>query len=343
MSTICCFGEVLLRFSPVANGGWIQQSVMPVYVGGAELNVAMALANWNVPVRYSTGIPENALASDITDYITKRGVDPSGLIRNKPGQTLGNRIGSYYLPQGSDLKNAGVIYDRAGSAFAELKPGEIDWEPVLQGVSRLHISAISPALSAQAADVCRELLETASEKGISISIDLNYRARLWQYGVKPVDVMPDLVQYCEVVMGNIWAANTLLGIPVGDHITEQSTQAEYVAHAQATSEAIQARFPRCKVVANTFRFSKQPTGIHYYTTLFTNGQSYVSPTYEADTVIDQIGSGDCFMAGLLYGLYNNHEPQTILNFATAAAFGKLSEVGDDTKQSVADVLRIVTG
>lgn len=313
---------------------------MPVFVGGAELNVALALSNWNVPVRYVTGMPVNALASDITDYITGRGVDPSGLIHNQPGQTTGNRIGTYYLPQGSDLKNAGVIYDRAGSAFAELKPGQIDWEPVLQGVGRLHISAISPALSAQAAEVCRELLATASARGISISIDLNYRARLWQYGKKPVAIMPDLVQYCDVVMGNIWAANTLLGIPVGDHITEQSTQDDYVAHSQVTSEAIQAHFPRCKVVANTFRFSKQPTGIRYYTTLFTEGKTYVSPLYEADTVVDQIGSGDCFMAGLLYGLYNNHEPQTILNFATAAAFGKLSEVGDDTKQTVADVLTL---
>lgn len=340
MSTTCCFGEVLLRFSPVANGGWIHQSVMPVYVGGAELNVAMALANWNVPVRYCTGIPENALAADITDYITQRGIDPSGLLRNKPGQTTGNRIGTYYLPQGSDLKNAGVIYDRAGSAFAELKPGETDWEPVLNGVSRLHVSAISPALSAQAAAVCSELLAVASAKGISISIDLNYRARLWQYGVPPTEIMPDLVQYCDVVMGNIWSANALLGIPVDEHIHDKGQQSDYVAHAQATSEAIQVRFPRCKVVANTFRFSKQPTGIRYYTTLFTEGQSYVSPVYEADTVIDQIGSGDCFMAGLLYGLYNEHAPQTVLNFATAAAFGKLSEVGDDTKQTVADVLTL---
>ncbi len=313
---------------------------MPVYVGGAELNVALALANWNVPVRYCTGIPENALAADITDYITQRGVDPSGLLRNKPGQAAGNRIGTYYLPQGSDLKNAGVIYDRAGSAFAELKPGETDWEPVLSGVSRLHVSAISPALSAQAAAVCRELLAIASSKGISISIDLNYRARLWQYGVAPTDIMPDLVQYCDVVMGNIWSANALLGIPVDDHIHDKGRQSDYVAHAQATSEAIQARFPRCKVVANTFRFSKPPTGIRYYTTLFTEGQSYVSPIYEADTVIDQIGSGDCFMAGLLYGLYNEHAPQTVLNFATAAAFGKLSEVGDDTRQTVADVLTL---
>lgn len=340
MTTICCFGEVLLRFSPVANGGWIQQSVMPVYVGGAELNVAMALANWHVPVRYCTGIPDNALASDITDYITKRGVDASGLLLNKPGQPAGNRIGTYYLPQGSDLKNAGVIYDRAGSAFAELKPGEVDWEPVLQNVSRLHVSAISPALSAQAAAVCHEVLATAAAKGISISIDLNYRARLWQYGVSPLDIMPDLVQYCEVVMGNIWSANALLGIPVDEQIHAKGHQADYVAHAQATSEAIQARFPRCKVVANTFRFGKQPTGIRYYTTLFTAGQSYVSPVYEADSVVDQIGSGDCFMAGLLYGLHNNHPPQTILNFATAAAFGKLSEVGDDTKQTIANVLAL---
>ena len=337
---ICCFGEVLLRFSPVAAGGWIERAAMPVFVGGAELNVATALARWHIPVRYCTALPVNSLADDVAGHVARQGIDTSALLWQQPGQPTGNRLGTYYLPQGSDLKNAGVIYDRAGSAFGELRPGETDWTPVLAGVNRLHISAISPALSMQTSAVCRELVEAASTQNIPISIDLNHRARLWQYGTAPTDIMPDLVQHCDMVMGNIWAANALLGIPVDANIHAKGTQADYVAHAHATAEAIQVRYPRCRMVANTFRFARQPTGIRYYTTLFTAGTSYVSPIYEPDTVADQIGSGDCFMAGLLYGLHHGHDPQTILNFATAAAVGKLGEVGDATRQTVDDVLTI---
>lgn len=334
---ISCFGELLLRYSPEAGGGWIRQAAMPVFVGGAELNVATALARWHVPVRYCSALPNNALADDLMAYMAQQGIDTTGVFRSSPERPLADRIGAYYLPQGRDLKNAAVIYDRAGSAFASLQPGTIDWTPVLDGVSRLHLSAISPALSASMARVCVELAEAALSRGVSVSIDLNYRARLWQYGVSPADVMPELVQHCDVVMGNIWAANTLLGIPVDPQLHDKGQQSDYVAHAEATAQAIQARFPRCRVVANTFRFSKTPTGIRYYTTLHTGGQTYLSPEYTTDTVVDQIGSGDCFMAGLLYGLSHNQAPQQTLDFATAAAFGKLQEVGDATGQTVEDV------
>ncbi|UFH52736.1 sugar kinase [Spirosoma sp. KNUC1025] len=331
MNRVCCFGELLLRFSPVAGGEWIRQAAMPVFVGGAELNVATALSKWGVPVKYSTVLPENALTDDIVGYIIEKGIDPSGIVR------FGQRIGTYYLPQGSDLKHAGVIYDRAHSGFSELTAGKVDWEAVLQGTGWLHVSAISPALSAEVAAACRELLAVASAKGITVSMDLNHRARLWQYGMDPTEVMPGLVEYCDVVMGNIWAANALLGIPVDEAIHAKGKPADYLAHALATSEAIQARFPRCTVVANTFRFDAPPSGLRYYTTLYTGGRQYVSPEFVTESVVDRVGSGDCFMAGLLYGLYNQHAPQAIVNFAAAAAFGKLQEIGDATGQSVADI------
>ena len=333
MTKICCFGELLLRFSPVAQGEWIRQASMPVFVGGAELNVATALANWNVPVKYSTVLPQNSLADDIIAYVDQKGIDPAGILR------FGKRVGSYYLPQGTDLKNAGVIYDRAHSSFSELAPGNVDWESVLLDTSWLHVSAISPALSADVADACKELMAAASARGITISIDLNHRARLWQYGMDPRDVMPGLVDYCDVVMGNIWAANALLGIPVDGDIHAKGQPSNNTAHALATSKAIQERFPRVKVVANTFRFDTPPTGLRYYTTLFVDGQQYVSPELVTDSVADRVGSGDCFMAGLVYGLYNQHAPQDVVNFAAEAAFGKLQELGDATRQSVADITK----
>ncbi len=328
---ICCFGEVLLRFSPQFNGEWIKQASMPVFVGGAELNVANALANWNIAVRYSTIMPENQLSAEIKEYLIQKGIDTTGI------RHFGSRIGAYYLPQGADLKNAGVIYDRAFSSFSELSVGKVNWEDVLEGCSWFHFSAISPALSQEVADACKEVLEVASKKGITISVDLNYRAKLWQYGKKPVDIMPELVQYCDVIMGNIWAANTLLGIPIDKTVEVVHTQERYLEHSITTAEAIQAAYPKCKVVAHTFRFDAFGQGIQYYTTLYKDRQQYVSPEFTTEKVVDKVGSGDCFMGGLIYGLSQNHAPQDVIDFAAAAAFGKLQEYGDATQQRVEDV------
>jgi len=178
----------------------------------------------------------------------------------------GSRIGTYYLPQGADLKNAGVIYDRANSSFAEMKAGDISWDDFFSGVSWFHFSAISPALSQQAADVCKVALREASSRGITISVDLNFRARLWQYGKKPLDIMPSLVEYCHVVMGNIWSAEPLLGIQVDPDIHNKKSKSAYLEHASRTSEKIMTIFPKINGVANTFRF-QEGEGIRYYATL----------------------------------------------------------------------------
>src|SRR5262245_57055108 len=149
---VFCFGELLLRMSPSLERRWIKESVMPVYVGGAELNVASALANWNVHTKYCSALPDNYLSAEIIEEIKEKGIDVSAI------RLYGNRIGTYYLPQGADLKNAGVIYDRAYSSFADLTPGMIDWEKELEGCTWFHFSAISPALNNNVAAVCREAL-----------------------------------------------------------------------------------------------------------------------------------------------------------------------------------------
>ncbi len=332
---ILCFGELLLRFSPMTNGEWINQHQVPVYIGGAELNVATALANWNLPVKYFTALPDNYMSDDIKTELTKRKIDVSVI------QKSGQRIGAYYLQQGRDLKHAAVIYDRANSSFASLKPGTIDWEKILEGVKWFHFSAICPALTEDTADLCREVLKIAERKGIFISVDLNYRAKLWQYGKQPTEVMPELAAYCNLVMGNIWAANSLLGMPVDATIHDKKSKEAYLEHAVKTSVAIQQRFPQCKTVANTFRFDGNDGTIHYYATLYTDGKLYTSAEYSCDNVIDKIGSGDCFMAGLIYGHNNGLEAGQLINFSAAAAFGKLQEQGDGTKQTVEQVKQLM--
>ena len=329
------FGELLLRLSPHANGVWIDENTIPVFIGGAELNMAAALACWNIPVKYFTALPDNYLSKDIIQYLIQKKIDTSTILSS------GNRIGTYYLQQGKDLQHAAVIYDRAYSSFAELKPGTIDWESILTGISWFHFSAISPALNAQTAEVCKEVLAVVSKKNIPISVDLNYRSKLWQYGKQPIEIMPDLMQYCTVVMGNIWAANTLLGIPVNKDVGLLHDKQTYLEHAMETSLKIQAQYANVSHVANTFRFDTKTGGIEYFATLFNNGKQFHSAEYACPDVIDKIGSGDCFMAGLIKGIYSNDTNQHTIDFATAAAFGKLQEIGDATNQSIQQILSLI--
>lgn len=333
MGKILSFGELLLRICPDTEGNWLKENALPFYVGGAELNVATALAIWELPSAYLTALPENMLSEQIVNYLQEKRVDTSAIIYQ------GNRIGTYYLPKGKDLKNAGVIYDRAYSSYAELQPGTINWDTVFEGVSWFHFSAICPAISQNVADVCEEALKVASEKNIFISLDLNYRAKLWKYGKQPIEIMPNLAQYGDLIMGNVWAANQMLGTDVDENIHEIGTKENYLNHAVKTSEAIIKAYPKCKYVANTFRFGDP--GIEYYTTIYTDGKLEVSKEYKAEKIVDKVGSGDCFMAGLIYGLYRKIPVKEALEFATAAAYGKLFIESDATNMSAEAVRNMI--
>lgn len=330
--TVLCFGELLLRMSPRINAEWIYDNNIATYIGGAELNVATALAKWKVPSKYFTALPDHTLSHDLIKYLKEKSIDTTSI------NFSGNRIGIYFLPQGSDLKNSGVIYDRAHSSFSELKPGMIDWDKTLKDVTWFHFSAINPALNLNVTALCLEALKAASKKGITISMDLNYRAKLWKYGIEPVDIMPQLAKYCDIIMGNIWAAEKLLGIPVDLKILRKNTKKAYLEHAQYTSEEIIKRFPKVKTIANTFRFDRKGSAINYYATLFTGNKLYVADEINATDIKDKIGSGDCFMAGLIYGCYKNNSPEKIVNFSAAAAVGKMYETSDATAQSPSKIL-----
>lgn len=333
MGKILCFGELLLRFSPDTEGNWLKNNTMPVHVGGAELNVATALAKWQLPVAYCTAFPDNYIGAQLKAYLEERNIDSSRVVRTG---NAGDRLGIYYLPQGLDVKNAGIVYDRAHSSFAELTPYELDWEEKLDGINWFHFSAVAPALSEGAAGVCKEAAEAARDKGITVSIDLNYRPQLWRYGQQPIDVIPQLASYCDLIMGNVWAAETMLGIPVDPDIKKKDQKEIYLQQAITTSQEIMKQFPNCRSVANTFRFDHTGT-IKYYTALFTGGKLYVSKEYNTESVIDKVGSGDCFMAGLIYGHEQQWDPQQIIEFATAAAFKKLFIKGDATTSSVEEI------
>lgn len=329
-ASVFCFGELLLRMSPSPRGKWIREAKMPVYIGGAELNVATALARWSVPVKYCTALPDNYLSAEIVEEIKQRGVDTSAI------NYSGNRIGIYYLPQNADLKNAGVIYDRAQSSFAELRPGLINWKNELKNCSWFHFSAIVPALNETAAIVCEEALKAATEMGLTISVDLNYRSKLWKYGKQPVEVMPGLLNYCQVVMGNIWATENLLGLTSTITESKGKTIEELKLAGGKSMRKIHDNYPNVISIAYTFRLDDS------YFALFQHGPQFtVSNEFRIASVVDKAGSGDCFMGGLIYGLYHRHLPQEIVDFAAAAAVGKLQEKGDSTNQTIQTVKNIL--
>jgi 2-dehydro-3-deoxygluconokinase len=322
MGKVLSFGELLLRICPDSTGNWLADNSFPVYVGGAEANVAAALALWQVPSAYMSAVPDNFIARQLVGYLDALHIDTTAI------QYSGERIGLYFLDKGKDLKNAGVIYDRNYSSFSALTTGTIDWDKVFEGVTWFHFSAICPAINHSVADVCEEALKAAAAKNITISIDLNYRAKLWKYGKEPVEILPALAKYCDLIMGNVWAAEKMLGIPVSETLADEHDKSAYLQQSQLSSKAIMEKFPKCKSVANTFRFDHGSSGVQYYTTLYTQDQLFVSTEYIADQIVGKVGSGDCFMAGLIYGFYNQKGAQETVDFATSAAFAKLFTESD---------------
>ena len=332
MGKVLCFGEILLRYSMGEN--FPQQQDITAYIGGAESNVALALAKWKIPVAYCTALPDNFLSDTILAYYSKMGVDTTTVIKS------GERIGSYYLSQGADVKNVGVIYDRKYSSFSELKPSTINWDEVFEGVSWFHFTAISPALNAKIAALCEEALISATKKGITISLDLNYREKLWNYGVEPIVIMPKLASYAHVIMGNIWAAEKMLGITLSPNLVASGSDSDLVEQAKKTSESILEKYPNCNTVANTFRFN-EAEGVKYFATLYQQNNIYNSETLFATKPIDRVGTGDCFMGGLIYGILHEKEPQQTVEFAARAAYQKLFIKGDATTSEAEEIEQLI--
>jgi 2-dehydro-3-deoxygluconokinase len=210
----------------------------------------------------------------------------------------------------------------------------INWDEVLKDCSWFHFSAISPALSEATVALCLEALEAASAKGLTISIDLNYRSKLWQYGKKPEEMMPALLRYCQVVMGNIWAAESLLGIKSNIKTSTGKSTEELVSGAFESMNTLQKNYPNVKTIAYTFRLEEQ-----YFAAMLHQNEFYSSKEYLQTNIVDRVGSGDCFMAGLIYGIHHHKHPEDIINFSGAAAVGKMQEKGDATSQTIEDVKR----
>ncbi len=338
MSKVVTFGEIMLRLSPPGFLRFSQTNSFDVVYGGGESNVAVSLANYGIPVDFVTRLPKNDIGDCALMELRKRNVNTQNIIFG------GDRLGIYFLETGAVSRGSKVVYDRANSAISEIKPGMIDWDKVFEGTEWFHWTGITPAISQSAADVCLEAVKAASAKGITISTDLNYRAKLWNYGVEPEAIMTELTSYCDIILGNEEDAEKHFGIkPEGLDITTQGHDVKAEAFLSVCQQMMK-KFPKAKKVITTLRGSISASHNTWAGVLYDGETMFQSPQYQITDIVDRVGGGDSFMGGLIYGLLTYPEDdQNALNFAVAASCLKHTIKGDANMVTVDEVQKLMGG
>lgn len=336
MKKTITFGEVMLRLAAPGYERFFQSPSLSATFGGGEANVAVSLANFGIPVSFVTRLPKNDISRACLRELRGFGVEVDNVIFG------GERMGIYYLETGAVSRASKVIYDRAHSSVSEIKPGMIDWTNIFKDASWFHWTGITPAISQSAADVCLEALKAASAMGITISCDLNYRKNLWKYGKSAIEVMPDLVKYSNVILGNEEDAEKALGIkPLGVNVENGEVDAEAYL---SVSQQIMSKFPQAEKVITTLRSSINANNNNWAGVLYNGNTLYKSRQYQITHIVDRVGGGDSFMGGLIYGLqtYKNDD-QKALDFAIAASCLKHTVYGDYNRVSVSEVEKLMGG
>ena len=332
MKKIVTFGEIMLRLGPPGFERFTQAHTFEVIYGGAEANVAISLAHFGEATEYVTRLPHNDLAEACLGSLRRHRVGTDHVLRG------GDRLGIYFVEKGAAQRGSKVIYDRAGSSFAALEPGMIDWPAAFADADWFHWSGITPALTPTAAAACREAITLAQSLGLTISCDLNYRHALWKWGKSSAEVMPELVAMGDMVIGNPETVETMFGIKAPDLADDAGEQTRFVA------EQLAARCPKLTTIAFTARESHSASHNLWSAALWQAGQFYIGPSYNLTPIIDRIGGGDAFTAGLIYGLRRRpDEPLYALRFATAAACLKHTIPGDNNLVTVAEVEQLMSG
>ncbi|WP_299157993.1 sugar kinase [uncultured Eudoraea sp.] len=338
MKKVVTFGEIMLRLAPPGFLRFSQTNSFDIIYGGGESNVAVSLANYGIPVSFVTRLPKNDIGECALMEMRKRGVGVDDIIFG------GDRLGIYFLETGAVSRGSKVIYDRAHSSIAEIKSGMIDWEKVFEGAGWFHWTGITPAISQGAADVCLEAVQKASEMGITVSTDLNYRAKLWKYGVEPEEIMTELTSYCDIILGNEEDAEKHFGIkPEGLDITTQGHDVKAEAFLSVCQQMME-KFPRAKKVITTLRGSLSASHNTWAGVMYDGKTLFESPQYQITHIVDRVGGGDSFMGGLIYGLLTYPEDdQNALNFAVAASCLKHTIKGDANLVTVEEVQKLMGG
>jgi 2-dehydro-3-deoxygluconokinase len=322
------FGEVMMRLSPSGNNRFIQADNLNITYGGGEANVSASLAQMGLPASHVTCFPDNDLGKSASAFFRQYGVNTDSIVFR------GNRLGLYFLEFGAGMRPSKVIYDRADSAFANLKPEWFNWKEILKNAAWFHWTGISPAISAAAAQACKEAIATARQLGITVSADVNYRRNLWQYGKTVQEVMPDLVAGCDVVVCTEGDAEDIFGI-----VADKNEEENFVS----VSKQLMQKFPNIKKIIATQRETISASHNKLTGIVYESGGVIKTPTYDINPIVDRIGGGDAFMAGFIYGSLQYQDDEKAIIFATAASALKHTIHGDINLATVAEIEEIVKG
>ena len=338
MAKVITFGEIMLRLSTPGYLRFSQSHQFDATFGGGEANVAVSLANYGIESSFVTRFPDNDIAKSCIRDLRSYGVDTSKCIFG------GERLGIYFLETGAVARPSKVVYDRAHSSISEIEPGMIDWDKVFEGADWFHWTGITPALSQGAADVCLEACRAANRLGITVSCDLNYRKNLWKYGKKAGEVMPALVECCDVILGNEEDADKVFGIkPEGFDVTATAGKVDSAKFESVCVQLMQ-RFPRARKVIITLRGSINANHNTWGGVLYDGKTLFQSSRYDITHIVDRVGGGDSFMGGLIYGLLTyKDDDQKALNFAVAASCLKHTIFGDFNQVTVTEVENLMKG
>lgn len=324
----------MLRLKAPNRERFLQTNLFEATFGGGEANVAVSLVNYGMNATFVTALPDNEIAKACVRELRGFGVNTSSIIYNS------GRMGIYYLEAGAVQRPSNVIYDRAESAIAIAKPGDINWENIFKDATWFHITGITPAISESARELSFEACKKASELGITISCDFNYRNKLWKYGKKATEVMPELVKYVNVGIANEEDCQKSLGISIDSNVESGHLD---IDNYKDLSNKVMKQFPNLKVMAITLRESKSADNNGWKACINDGSNFYLSKYYEITDIIDRVGGGDSFAGGLIYGLNNYKKTEDALNFAVAASCLKHTVSGDFNRVTVKEVEKLMKG
>jgi 2-dehydro-3-deoxygluconokinase len=334
MSRVVTLGEVMLRLKSPGFERLFQSATLEATFGGAEANVAASLAQFGVDARFVSAIPANNVGDACIAELKSFGIDTS-MIRRQ-----GERLGVYFLENGANQRPSRVTYDRAGSSISAAKVGDFDFDAIFDGADWFHISGVTPAISASAAELSLAAAKAARAKGIAVSCDYNYRKNLWRYGKKAPEIMRELVSHATVGIANEEDCQKALGIEVDVDVKTGELEHEKFC---ALAEGVLKEFPNLERQVITLRESHSADSNGWGAVLHNRKQFLASKHYHITDIVDRVGGGDSFAAGLIYGLRSYTNDQKALEFATAASCLKHSILGDINRVTVSEVEALMGG
>ena len=328
------FGEIMLRLKAPGQECFFQSPMLEATFGGGEANVAVSLANYGEDAAFLTVLPDNAIADACKAELRRFDVDTKRIVTGE------GRMGTYYLEGGANQRPSKVVYDRAWSAIALAKPGDIDWDKAFEGVAWFHITGITPAISESAMELSVESVKEAKKRGITVSCDLNYRKNLWKYGKEAKEVMSELTKYVDVAIANEEDFQKSLGISAKSDV--ESGELDRDVYKQIAQTAMDL-YPNLKKVAITLRESKSADTNYWAACIYDGKEFYVSRKYAITDIVDRVGGGDSFGGGLIYGLNTYATQAEALEFAVAASCLKHTISGDFNRVTVKEVESLMKG